>query len=107
MRDENTYTGDGEDLDLVTLGTEGRRDRGTEGQLQKTSEGINSSNTAHHRGEKKSAELKPNWLWSKHSRYRSKHSWAEIPSGIRRHKGALYVRFWGGSLHITLPINTQ
>lgn len=50
----------------------------------------------HHRGGKKSTELKTNWLRSKQSRYRSKYSWAEIPSVIRRHNGALYGHIWGG-----------
>lgn len=38
MRDDNTYTGDGEDLDLVTLKNTGR-------QLQKTVKEIDSSST--------------------------------------------------------------
>lgn len=55
----------------------------------------------HNRGGKKSTELKTNWLWSKQSRYRSKYSWAEIPSVTRRHNGALYGHM-GGGVHSTL-----
>lgn len=97
MRDDNTYTGDGEDLDLVTLETERQKDRET---VTENSEGNQQQQqqrrSDHHRGGQKGTELKTNWLRSKQSRYRSKYSWAEIPSVTRRHSGALYGHIWGG-----------
>lgn len=95
MRDDNTYTGDGEDLDLVTLETERQKDRET---VTENSEGNQQQQrrSDHHRGGQKGTELKTNWLRSKQSRYRSKYSWAEIPSVTRRPSGALYGHIWGG-----------
>lgn len=100
MRDDNTYTGDGEDLDLVTLETERQKDRETvtensEGNQQQQQQQRRSD---HHRGGQKGTELKTNWLRSKQSRYRSKYSWAEIPSVTRRPSGALYGHIWGGGV---------
>lgn len=105
MRDVNTYTGDGEDLDLVTLETERQRRRDGEAVTEDSEWNPQQQHSDRHRGGKKSTELKTTRLRSKQSRYRRKYSWAEIPSVIRRHNGALYGHIWGeGSLYIHLPM---
>lgn len=108
MRDDNTYTRDGEDLDLVTLETERYRDRETQrqGDMEAVTENSKGNqqqqHSDHHRRGKKSTELKTNWLRSKQSRYRSKYSWAEILRVTLHHNGALYGHILAGGVCSTL-----